>query len=122
MARILIIDDDDQLREMLRKMLERAGYEVLAASDGKVGIEIFNQNAVDLVITDIVMPEKEGIETILELRGHAAKVKIIAMSGGGRIGPGEYLKLAKRVGADQVFNKPIRREELLTAIETLLKE
>ncbi|GAG15292.1 unnamed protein product, partial [marine sediment metagenome] len=120
-ARILVIDDDDQIREMLRQMLEREGYEVVDAPDGKVGMRLFRKQPPELVITDLIMPEKEGIETITELRGEFPEVKIIAMTGGGRIPPEVYLRVAKRLGAMRTFAKPIEREELLEAIRELLK-
>ncbi len=119
MALILIIDDDDQIRTMLRAMLERSGYTVLEASDGKEGVKLCRDNSCDLVITDLIMPEKEGIETIRELKRDFPDIKIIAMSGGGRVGPEDYLHMAKMMGAQHTFAKPIEREELLGAIREL---
>ena len=120
MKRILVIDDDTQFRQMLGQMLERAGYEVLEAANGKEGIELCQQAPTDLIITDIIMPEKEGVETIIELKRDFQDVKIIAVSGGGRADSKDYLKIAKRLGADRIFSKPFDREELLAAIEKLL--
>ena len=120
MAQILIIDDDDQLRLMLRKTLERSGYEVVEAPNGKEGIKRFREMPCDLVITDLIMPEKEGIETIVELKKDFPDVKIIAISGGDRSKPESYLNLAKQLGAKRVFPKPIDREELLNAVRELL--
>ena len=94
MARILIIDDDEQVRRYLRKILEAQGHEVVAASDGKLGIELCREEPTDLIITDIFMPEKEGLETIGELRRDYPDVKIIAISGGGRTGNLDFLPLA----------------------------
>jgi len=85
MARILVIDDDIQILEMLGQTLEREGYEVVDALDGKEGMRLYREAPTDLVITDIVMPEKEGVETIMELKRDFPDVKIIAMSGGGQI-------------------------------------
>ena len=82
MSRILIIEDDEHVRGMLRKMLERIGYDVFDAPDGKEGLDFYRNTPVDLVITDILMPEKEGIQTIMELRREFPDVKIIAISGG----------------------------------------
>ena len=96
---IIIIDDDDQIREMLKQMLAREGYEILTASNGKEGIRLYRERQTDLIITDIVMPEKDGLETIMELRKDFPEVKVIAMSGGGRNGPESYLQVAKRLGA-----------------------
>ena len=120
MARILIIDDDEQILAMLRQTLEREGYEVVDASDGKEGLRRYRENPTDLIITDLIMPEKEGIETILELRRDFPDVKIIAISGGGRIDPGQYLSIAKSFGAQYTFAKPIERKELLKAVRELL--
>ncbi len=120
MARILIIDDDDIIRRMLCLMLTKAGYDVLAAGDGKEGIEQFRENDVDLVITDLIMPEKEGIEMIMELKTDFPDVKIIAMSGGAQMGPEGYLQLADALGAQRTLKKPIAREELLDAIAEIL--
>ncbi|QTA88344.1 response regulator [Desulfonema magnum] len=122
MARILIIEDDELVRSMLKTMLEREGYEVLEAPDGKEGIKVSNNSPADLVITDIIMPEKEGIETIIELKQISPKMKIIAISGGGRIGAETYLNIAKKFGAAFTFTKPIDRKELLNAIQEVLKQ
>jgi CheY-like chemotaxis protein len=120
MTRILIIDDDDIIRRMLRLMLTKAGYEVLDAADGIEGIRLFRENDVDLVITDLIMPEKEGIEMIVELKNDFPDVKIIAMSGGAQMGPEGYLQLADALGAQRTLKKPIAREDMLTAIEETL--
>jgi DNA-binding NtrC family response regulator len=120
LARILIIDDDVQILNMLRQTLEREGYDVLKASNGKQGIRLYREEPVDLIITDIIMPEKEGIETILELKRDYPDVKIIAISGGGRIGPEEYLDMAEKLGAQRTFIKPVERKQLLNAVRNLL--
>ena len=120
MPLILIIDDDDQLRGMLREMLERAGYEVADAPNGKEGIRLYRENPADLVVTDLIMPEKEGIETIIELRREFPDVKIIAMSGGGTIEAEKYLRMAKGLGAVRTLTKPIERKELLEAVRELI--
>ena len=120
-ANILIIDDDNQFRTMLRKMIERNGYEVIEASDGKEGINLYRKNPTDIIITDLIMPEKDGIETIQELKKDFPDIKIIAISGGGRIGPQDYLHLAKMLGAKRTLTKPIELPELLKAIEELLE-
>lgn len=122
MARILVIDDDEQVLDMLYESLTREGFDVLKASNGEQGLRIYRQEPVDLIITDILMPEKEGIETIIELRQDFPDVKIIAMSGGGRIGTKDYLHLAKIFGVQRTFTKPVAREQLLDAIKELLKE
>ena len=120
MALILIIDDDDQIREMLKQMLAREGYEVLAASNGKEGVRLYREKQTDLVITDIIMPEKDGLETIIALRKDFPEVKLIAMSGGGRIGPESYLQVAKRLGAAHTLPKPFGREEMLNIVREVL--
>ena len=123
MARILIIDDDDHIRKMLRIMLENAGYnEVEDAENGYIGMKLIRKNPFDLVITDIVMPEKEGIETIMELRRDFPAVKIIAMSGGGKIGPETYLEMAGHLGAGKALAKPFQQAELFDAVRELLGE
>ncbi len=94
MRNILIIDDDEQMRNLLCRAMEYAGFEVEAAADGRKGLRLFEENAYDLVITDLIMPEQEGMETITFLRKKYPDIKIIAISGGGRIGPETYLPAA----------------------------
>jgi CheY-like chemotaxis protein len=119
-ARILVIDDEPQVRAMLRQMLERGGYEVLEAEEGRAGIKLYQEQAPDLIITDILMPGKEGIETILALRKAHPSVKIIAISGGGRMGKLDVLPIAKSFGAARTLAKPFEREELLEAVQSVL--
>jgi len=121
-ARILVIDDEEEVRDIIKQMLELEGYEVITAVDGNQGIKLFKQEPADLVITDIIMPDKEGIETIIELRNQFPDVKIISISGGGRIGPHDYLNMAKKLGAERSFTKPFERKKLLKAIEELLEK
>lgn len=121
MARILIIDDDDQIRKMLRLTLNAAGFDVVEAQDGKIAMKLFYQDlTVDLVITDLIMPEKEGIETIIELRRDFPNVPIIAISGGGRIDPNDYLLLAKKLGAQITLEKPFSRKDIINAVNELI--
>jgi len=120
MARILVIDDSTEVQGTYCRMLERAGYEVVAAIDGKEGIRAFCEKQPDLVITDIIMPEKEGFETIRELRSEFPDVKIIAISGGGSTEPEIYLMMAKKFGAMCTLTKPIEREALLEAVQECL--
>ena len=94
MRKILIIDDEPYILLMLKKMLEKAGYEVDMASNGQQGMELFEKDNADLVITDIIMPDKEGLEIILEMKKQRPDLKIIAISGGGRISPESYLECA----------------------------
>jgi DNA-binding response OmpR family regulator len=120
MAKILVLDDEPSILLMIRKMLEKAGYEVSTASNGKEGMKLFEQEKPELVITDIIMPEKEGLETIFELRRMHPELKIIAISGGGRISPDGYLPGAKLLGANMVFQKPLVPKEFLAAVASLL--
>ena len=122
MERILIIDDEPQIRSMLTLMLEREGYEVVEASDGVDGIKIYRQNPADLIITDLIMPNKDGIGMIIDLKKEFPNVKIIAMSGGGLNKPDGYLKGAKKLGAACTLTKPIDREKMLEAVREILKE
>jgi CheY-like chemotaxis protein len=121
MAKILLVDDEEQLRSMLKLVLEEGGHSVREAADGKEALERFGSYAADVVITDIVMPNKEGIETIMELRRSCRDLKIIAMSGGGRNSSQDYLKLAKRCGADLTLAKPFTNQEILDAVSLVLE-
>src|ERR1700687_3029083 len=109
MASILLVDDDEQFRNMLSETLKGAGYQVLEARDGAEGLKFYREHGTDLIITDLIMPEKEGLELIQEFRCNDPEVKIIAMSGGGRHGPYDYLKMAKTFGARLVMAKPFSR-------------
>ena len=120
MSKILVIDDDKNIRSLLRDFLERDGYEVTEAENGKIGLRLLRENGADLVITDLIMPEKEGIETIREIRRDFSDVKIIAISGGGVVGPETYLEMAKSMGAHRVFDKPFNLKEMSEAIRELL--
>ena len=120
MKQILIIDDEPQIRSMLKMMLEREGFHVIVASDGKEGMKIFEKEPVDLVITDLIMPEKEGIEVIQELRKNNSNLPIIAISGGGKNSPDTYLNIAKLLGANAIFEKPVAKEKLIDAVNKAL--
>lgn len=119
MFRILIIEDDDSFREILQDKLEQAGYEVTGAPDGKAGLRLYREAPSDVVITDIFMPEKEGLETISELKHSFPDVKIIAMSGGGMMGAHECLHMAKKLGACKALTKPFELREMLVDVEEL---
>ncbi|WP_028582434.1 response regulator [Desulfogranum japonicum] len=119
--RILVIDDDEQMRTLLRQVIEWAGYEVFEAEDGREGMVKQRQQPADLVITDLIMPEQEGLETITGLKKEYPDIKIIAISGGGRIGPDAYLPAAKELGADRVFSKPFDVKELAQTVKELLE-
>ncbi|MDY6850469.1 MAG: response regulator [Thermodesulfobacteriota bacterium] len=120
MARILVIDDEESIRILLRKILEQAGHEVIEAVDGEKGTDIFYQTPTDLIVTDILMPEKEGLRTIMDIRRDFPEVKIIAISGGGTVEPETYLNLAEKLGADRTLTKPFRTNELLVMVAELL--
>jgi DNA-binding NtrC family response regulator len=120
MGRIMIVEDDRAVRELLREILKRAGHEVVDAGNGKEAMALYRRSPTDLVITNILMPEKEGLETIQELTREDPDVKIIAISGGGQIGPADYLEVARRFGAMRTFSKPFDRKELLKAVDELL--
>ena len=121
MPRILVIEDDIQLQKILHQMLTREGYEVQVASNGDEGIRCYHKTPADLVITDIIMPEKSGIETISELKETYPEVTIIAMSGGGRANI-KLLEIAETLGAKRTLNKPFTREKLIAAVKEVLKE
>lgn len=106
---------------MIRLILERAGYAVAEASDGVEGIRCFREKPADLIITDLIMPNKDGIGMILELKKEFSAAKIIAMSGGGLNRPEGYLRGAKKLGAAYTLSKPINRQELLRAVKDTLK-
>ena len=130
MASILIIDDEEDIRDALQMVLERAGYEVRVASNGNEAIELQREAPAQLVITDIIMPEKDGVHTIKELSREFPGVRIIAISGGGGVEPlaykpgaittTAYLAAAKEVGADRVFTKPFDRKDLIQTVDELL--
>jgi CheY-like chemotaxis protein len=120
MPRILIIEDDNEVREYLESVLSRAGYEVQSASNGKEGVQLFQADPADLVVTDIIMPEKDGIEAIIDLRRANSELKVIAISGGGRAEPENYLHSARLLGANRTMKKPFTNQEMLEAIADLL--
>ncbi len=121
MARILIIEDDNEVRDYLERVLSRDGFEVIGAANGKEGVALFQQTPADLVITDIIMPEKDGIETIMDLKRQNPGLKIIAISGGGRAEPENYLHSAKLIGASRTLKKPFTNDAMLQAVRELLE-
>ena len=121
MPSVLIIDDSSDIRELYGRILKQAGYTVIEAADGKIGTRLYRDNPTDLIITDIVMPEKEGIETIMEVRRDYPDAKIIAISGGGKaMASSTCLMLAERLGAQKTFVKPIKIAELIQAVKELI--
>jgi two-component system, chemotaxis family, chemotaxis protein CheY len=116
MAKILVIDDDVIVRETIVQILEDGGHQVVSAEDGKRGMAAFRSESPDLIITDIIMPEQEGIQTITEIRGVQPNAKIIAISGGGRIGNTDFLKIARHLGAFDAIAKPFDPDDLLSRV------
>lgn len=120
MAQILLIDDDNSVRTVLRLILVQSGHTVIEAADGEEGLELFTRRAADLVITDMVLPGKGGLEIIRVLRGMDPRLKIIAMSGGVPPGAADNLWAARRSGAAQVLAKPFAFARLLRTIDGVL--
>ena len=114
MATILVIDDQEPIRSLLRTVLEEAGHQVLEASNGRRGLEVYRERSADLIITDIVMPEMDGLELMLELTRSFLNVKVIAITGALESNRG--LNVAKLLGARQTFQKPIDMGRLLSAV------
>lgn len=117
MGNILVIDDEPNVRLLIRKMLESEGHTVIEASDGIEGVESYHKSPVDVIITDLIMPDKEGLETIHELKKEYPDIKIIAMSGTGN--SDIHLGTAKLLGATAVLTKPFKKESLLVKIREL---
>jgi CheY-like chemotaxis protein len=120
MPGVLIVEDDKELREMLKLSLLRRNFTVLEAENGKAAITHFKPLITDLVVTDLIMPEEDGLKVVIKLRELKPSIKIIAISGGGKVGPGSYLNLAKALGADAIYSKPFSINDLITKIELLL--
>ena len=122
MARILVIDDNADMREVMRLILEGAGYSVDLAADGALGLVLQRSRPADVVITDIFMPNQDGLETVAHLRREFPQVKVIAMSGGGVLVKGSrYLSTASEIGAHALLAKPFHPEQLLRAVRELLQ-
>jgi len=117
---ILIVEDEKDLREMLKVSLTRKRFNVFEAENGKDAITHFKPAVTDLVITDLIMPEEDGLKVIMKLREMKPSIKIIAISGGGKAGPGSYLSLAKALGADVILSKPFSVNDMISHIEELL--
>ena len=120
MPKILVIDDDVLMRNTISKILRHSGFEVIVAEDGVRGLVSFRRDHPDLVITDIIMPETEGIEVIIEMRREQPNTKIIAVSGGGRIGNADFLGMAQSLGAAAILAKPFLPEELISRVRSCL--
>lgn len=120
MKSILLADDDINVRKAFRDILEREGYKVIEASDGNEAIRRFDDHQPDLVVSDLLMPEKDGIETLFELKQKNNSLKMILMSGGGRLEPKKYLRFALELGATATLEKPFTSNELLATIKDAL--
>ena len=120
MARILVADDDTEVRDMICQILEREGHETVAVSNGLEAEQAYGREPTDIIITDIIMPDKEGLETVWEMRRDYPNCKIIAISGGGRVDPRDYLRSALALGADRALPKPFERRDLLDLVDELL--
>lgn len=120
MHTILVIDDEAPMRKMIRTILESSEYQVIEAPNGITGLRLFREHRPALVITDILMPDKEGIETIREIKQVDPHARIIAISGGGRAARTDFLKVAEKFGALESLKKPFRRNELLASVERVL--
>ena len=120
MQKILVIDDNVVVRNTIVQLLEGEGYAVVSAEDGRRGLTVFRSEKPDLVITDIIMPEKEGIETIRDIRDACPDAKIIAISGGGRIGNTDFLRIARQLGASDVIAKPLDPDHFINIVRERL--
>lgn len=121
MARILLIDDDPWVLKIFQQILEAEGHEIITASNGQEGLDIFRQNQADLIITDMVMPVKDGLKMIMELDKEFPNVPTIAISGGGVIEPERYLTLAESIGTRKTLTKPVTKDDLLEAVNEVLR-
>ena len=117
---ILIVDDDDMMRSFIRELLVINDFKITEAANGKLGLKEFRENTPDLVITDIIMPEMEGISFIRELRSHNKEIPIIAMTGNVHGRMEEFLDISSQLGADEILRKPIKSKEFLEAIDRLI--
>jgi len=121
MAHILVADDEQLVRQALKIMLERGGHSVLTAKDGNEALALLHKHAVDLMVLDVIMPGKEGIETMIEARQRRPGMKVVVISGGGRTGNFDYLEIARRLGAAVTLRKPFAQKTLLEAVDSLLE-
>ncbi len=121
MAHLLVIDDNPEFREILRRHLETNGHSVTLAVNGEQGLELLGRGHFDIVLTDILMPQRDGVEVLREAKRRWPDLPVIAISGGGWIGATELLSMAERLGADKVLQKPVRRDDLIKAVDEALQ-
>lgn len=119
MAKVLVIEDDWQVRNMLQFMLEREGFEVLTAENGRDALRVCAESLVDVVVLDLFMPEMDGLETLQILKNRYGIERIVAISGGGQHGMYDFLRVARSLGAQFTFIKPIDRKKLVSAVRAL---
>jgi CheY-like chemotaxis protein len=122
MSRILVIDDESMVRASIEAVLSGRGHAVSLAADGREGLDRLKTGDFDLIITDLIMPEMEGIETILAIRRQSPGLRILAISGGGRRQIGDFLEMAEKLGANAVLRKPFSSAELLGAVDRAMAE
>jgi DNA-binding NtrC family response regulator len=122
MSNILVIDDDDQVRAYFKILLEENGYSVDTAENGLKGMNRLKEKQYSIVILDLLMPEKEGMETLMEMKKTMPEIKVITVSGGGKIGPESYLSATRILGAEYAFPKPVDQQELLDAVSRVSRE
>ncbi len=123
MANILVVDDEEPVRALVRKILVKDGHEVLEAENGQVACDVFASSDIDLIVADLVMPEKNGIEMIMEIKRTHPKVKVVAISGGvGFSGQIDLLSVAKLLGAKHIIKKPFNIDDLRGAVNDLLSD
>ena len=115
--RVLLIDDEPMVRKIVRKMLERAGHEVVNVENGRAGLDRLERAPFDLIVTDIIMPDVEGIEVLMTVRERHPSIAAVAMSGGGRMGNVDFLEVARKLGAAATLEKPFTQDALLKAID-----
>ncbi|MEK9970726.1 MAG: response regulator [Ferrovibrio sp.] len=120
MAKILVIDDNPEFRDILRRHLEANGHAVTLAANGEQGLALLGEGSFDIVLTDILMPQRDGVEVLREAKRRWPDLPVIAVSGGGWIGATELLAMAERLGADKVLQKPVRRDDLISAVDAAL--
>jgi len=118
-VRVLVVDDNPDLRALVKIMLERAGFEVQVAADGQRALDLQREHPAEVLITDIFMPERDGLDLIVRFKAGFPQVKIIAMSGGGQVAKKDYLPVAKAIGADAVLQKPFAAETLVRMLQDL---
>ncbi len=121
MAKILIIDDDEQINFLLRETFELAGYSVDSAKNGKDAMALYNKQTYDVIVTDIIMPEQDGFEVILNLRHSGLSKKVIAISGGGRMSADDYLMTAEHFDVAATFSKPLDRKAILAKVKEIIE-